>query len=69
MAPQLTGYAYLGLLLFYLALSFFMITRKNVLEIAKNGKLTSGKCWAVTAVFVWCVISLSQVSTFLYFNF
>lgn len=69
LAPQLTGYAYLGLLLFYLALSFFMITRKNVLEIAESGKLTSGKCWAVTIVFVWCVISLSQVSTFLYFNF
>ncbi len=69
LAPQLVGYAYLGLLLLYLGLSFFMITRKNVLEIAESGKLTSTKCWAVALVFLWCVVSLSQVSTFLYFNF
>ena len=69
LAPQLVGYAYLGLLFLYLGLSFFMINRPNVLEIAENGKLTSGKCWAVALVFLWCVVSLSQVSTFLYFNF
>ncbi len=69
LAPQLTGFAYLALLLLYLCFSFFMITRKNVLEIAEDGKLTSGKCWAAVIVFIWCVVSLSQVSTFLYFNF
>ena len=69
LAPQLTGFAYLALLLLYLCFSFFMITRKNVLEIAEDGKLTSRKCWAAVIVFIWCVVSLSQVSTFLYFNF
>lgn len=68
-APSLTGYACLALLLFYLAFSFFLITRKNALEIAENGEMSSKKCWGISILFIWCVISLSQVSTFLYFNF
>ena len=68
-APDVVKYAYLLLLVVYLALSFFLIFRKNALEIATDGKFSSGKCWAVSIIFVWCVISLSQVSTFLYFNF
>ncbi|MCH5256605.1 MAG: MBOAT family protein [Lachnospiraceae bacterium] len=68
-APSVVRYAYLLLLVVYLAFSFFLIFRKNALEIATDGKLSSGKCWAVSIIFVWCVISLSQVSTFLYFNF
>lgn len=69
MAPSLTGYAFLALLLCYLAFSFFLITRKNALEIAESGEMSSKKCWGISVIFVWCVISLSQVSTFLYFNF
>lgn len=68
-APSYTGYAFLALLICYLAFSFFLITRKNALTIAENGELSSGKSWGIAVVFVWCVISLSQVSTFLYFNF
>lgn len=68
-APDMVGYAYLLLFVFLIVLSFVLIFRKNALEIAQNGKMTSGKCWAVSVIFVWCVISLSQVSTFLYFNF
>ncbi|MDE6663037.1 MAG: MBOAT family protein, partial [Lachnospiraceae bacterium] len=68
-APDVVKYAYLLLLIVYLAVSFFLIFRKNALEIATDGKFCSGKCWAVSIIFVWCVISLSQVSTFLYFNF
>lgn len=68
-APDIVKYAFLLLLLFYLGLSFFMISRKNALQIAEEGKMTSRKCWIITILFVWCVISLSQVSTFLYFNF
>ena len=68
-APDVVKYAYLLLLVVYLAVSFFLIFRKNALEIATDGKFSSAKCWAVSIIFVWCVISLSQVSTFLYFNF
>ncbi|MCM1252468.1 MAG: MBOAT family protein [Clostridium sp.] len=69
LAPGLVGYAYLALLFFYLGLSFYLMFRKNALQIAEGGKLSSKKCWAVSILFVWCIISLSQVSTFLYFNF
>ncbi|MBD5520621.1 MAG: MBOAT family protein [Lachnospiraceae bacterium] len=68
-APDVVKYAYLLLLIVYLAVSFFLIFRKNALEIATDGKFGPVKCWAVSIIFVWCVISLSQVSTFLYFNF
>lgn len=68
-APGLVGYAYLALLLLYLGFSFFLIFRENALQTAENGEMSSGKCWAVSILFVWCVISLSQVSAFLYFNF
>ncbi len=68
-APDVVKYAYLLLLIVYLAVSFFLIFRKNALEIATDGKFSARKCWAVSIIFVWCVISLSQVSTFLYFNF
>lgn len=68
-APNAVGYAYIALLLFYLAISFFFVFRKNALEIAENGKMTSRKCWGLSILFVWCIVSLSQVSTFLYFNF
>ena len=69
LAPNMVRYAYLALLLFYLGFSFFLISRKNALQIAADGKMSSKKCWMVSILFVWCIISLSQVSTFLYFNF
>ena len=69
LAPGIVGYAYLALLLLYLGFSFFLMFRKNALQIATDGKMSSKKCWAVSILFVWCIISLSQVSTFLYFNF
>lgn len=42
---------------------------KNAVQIA--GKIKAKAVYAVLlgAVFVWCILSLSQVSTFLYFNF
>lgn len=68
-APGLIKYAFLLFLIFLLALSFFLIFRKNALEIAQDGNFSSGKCWGICIIFIWCIISLSQVSTFLYFNF
>ena len=42
---------------------------KNVQEIAKKWKMSWISAIAIAIVFVWCVVSLSGVSTFLYFNF
>ena len=68
-APSLVSYIYLIFMILLFALAFFLIFRPNAYERAKNGELTSAKCWIACILFVWCVISLSQVSTFLYFNF
>ncbi len=42
---------------------------KNVQELAKTWKMSWISAIAMAIVFVWCVVSLSGVSTFLYFNF
>ena len=68
-APSVVKYVSLLVFVVYLLFSFFLISGKNALQIATDGKLTSKKCWAVSIIFIWCIISLSQVSTFLYFNF
>ena len=67
--PSLVSYVYLIFMVLLFALAFFLIFRPNAYERAENGELTSAKCWIACILFVWCVISLSQVSTFLYFNF
>ena len=67
--PSVANYAYILIFILYLALSFFLIFRKNALSIATDGKLTSGRCLLLSVLFVWSIVSLSQVSTFLYFNF
>lgn len=42
---------------------------KNVQELAKASKMSVMSAMVIGIVFVWCVLSLSGVSTFLYFNF
>lgn len=42
---------------------------KNAAGIVKDSKLGIGSAALTAALFVWCVVSLSGVSTFLYFNF
>ena len=68
-APSAAGYLYLIVMLVLFALAFFLVFRKNAYERATYNELTSKSCWGICILFVWCVISLSQVSTFLYFNF
>ena len=68
-APSLVSYVYLIFMVLLFVLAFYLIFRPNAYERAENGELTSAKCWIACILFVWCVISLSQVSTFLYFNF
>lgn len=68
-APSLLTYAYVALLILLLMLSAFIITRKNALEIVKDKPLTYRKCMVTVILLVWCIISFSQVSTFIYFNF
>ena len=68
-AATAVNYLYLFVMLLLFVLAFYLIFHKNAYERATYNELTSGRCWAVSILFIWCVISLSQVSTFLYFNF
>ncbi len=54
-----------GFLVFSLVLSMRKTTRKRL----EGRALTKGFSTKLAILFVWAVISLSQVSTFLYFNF
>lgn len=67
--PSYTGYLSLILWILFLILCFFIISRKNSMEIIVKGSYSKKFIWAISLLFVWCIISLSQVSTFLYFNF
>lgn len=55
-----------GFVLVTLFITFFM---PNVHEIARKSKYYTGQALLTAVLFVWCVVSLSGVSTFLYFNF
>ncbi len=68
-APELLNYAYLAVFLLLLAVSAFILTRKNAVQIVREHPLDKKLCFFVIIIFVWSVISFSQVSTFIYFNF
>lgn len=68
-APHMLNIAYVVLFLLILAISAFGLTRKNSLEIVKATNYRSEFCWYITIIFIWSLISFSQVSTFIYFNF
>lgn len=68
-APAAVNYLYLFVMLALFVLAFYLIFHKNAYERATRNELTSGRCWGICILFIWCIISLSQVSTFLYFNF
>lgn len=68
-APHLTNGMYVIFMILFFVLAFYLIFRPNAYERAMQGELTSGRCWGICILLVWCIVSLSQVSTFLYFNF
>lgn len=59
----------------YLMIAFTVVTigmvffGKNAKTISENSKRTVLNACMIAVLFVWCVLSLSGVSTFLYFNF
>lgn len=68
-APDLVKYLYLIFMILLFVLAFYLIFRPNAYERTMKGELTSRRCWYCCLLLLWCVVSLSQVSTFLYFNF
>lgn len=59
----------------YLCVGFLVVTLgmvfgcRNAGEMAERLKMKAGSMAATAVLFLWCVLSLSGVSTFLYFNF
>lgn len=67
--PAYNNILSLILLIFFLIICAVLIFRKNAHERAFESKLTT-KTYVFTGILlVWCIISFSQVSTFIYFNF
>lgn len=64
--PYSEMYLCVGFLLVSLGLVFF---HKNAGEMAERFQAKAGSMVLTAVLFVWCVLSLSGVSTFLYFNF
>lgn len=67
--PQMVSTMYYYLFLVVLAVSVFIVTRRNTSEIVTTKKKGFGMALALAFLLMWSVISLSGVSTFLYFNF
>lgn len=67
--PQYTNVLFLFYLLLLLGCGIYFIRGMTAEEwIKKRGQTTAGT-FLLATLFVWCFISLSQVSVFLYFNF
>ena len=61
--------AYLITLVVILIISAFIMTRKNSSEIIKTAKMTTKTAILLAVIFIWSFISLSNVSTFIYFQY
>ena len=60
---------YILMIVFTIVILLVTFFGKNVHEMAKAWKQSWISAVALAIVFIWCVVSLSGVSTFLYFNF
>lgn len=68
-APRHVVTLHMAELFFALAVGMLLITRKNARQRIEGRVLTGRFAGGLAILFVWSVISLSGVSTFLYFNF
>ncbi len=68
-APQLLVVVNLFILLVIMAVSIYALFQKRTREIVENCTWKTGFSLKMSILFVWAVISMSGVSTFLYFNF
>jgi len=67
--PSAMNLMYLWTLLLPMVISVLLIRGKRAeVWIEEKGRSTFG-LWVLASLFVWSFVSLSRVSTFLYFNF
>lgn len=68
-APQLLGTANMAVLLIVALIGIVVLGGKTTRKIVENSSWSNGAALRIALLFVWSVLSLSGVSTFLYFNF
>ncbi|WP_330363221.1 MBOAT family O-acyltransferase [Butyrivibrio sp. VCD2006] len=68
-AKNLTNMVYLVSWIVLLLISFLVIRSKNAREIVENGVPSKKFTALLVILFMWSFVSLSQVSTFIYFQF
>ncbi len=67
--PGYQGFVYLAAFILLMIICIFLLRRKSPEEIVREGKYSTKMAVMLAVIFIWSVISLSGVSTFLYFNF
>jgi alginate O-acetyltransferase complex protein AlgI len=67
--PNGENIVYVACFLLLIAVSGFIMTRKNTQEIVENTRFDTKTAIGLAIVFLWSFISLSNVSTFIYFQY
>lgn len=67
--PRYKGFVYLTAFLILMVVCIILLRKKTPEEFVREGKYTTKTAVCLSVIFIWSVISLSGVSTFLYFNF
>ncbi len=67
--PGYQGFVYLAAFILLMIICIFLLRGKSPEEIVIEGKYSTKMAVMLAVIFIWSVISLSGVSTFLYFNF
>lgn len=68
-APNLINVLYIVTMTIIVAISTIVVCSKNAIQIVDEQKESKLKSFFFIILFAWSVISFSQVSTFIYFNF
>ena len=68
-APSMIRGLYLVAFIIVMVICALLLRGKNAEDIVKEGNYTPAKAIGLSIILIWAVISLSGVSTFLYFNF
>ena len=68
-APSMIRSLYLIAFIIVMVICALLLRGKNAEDIVKEGNYTPAKAIGLSIILIWSVISLSGVSTFLYFNF
>ena len=68
-APGMIRSLYMVAFILVMVICTLLLCGKNAEDIVKERKYTTGKAIGLAMILIWSVISLSGVSTFLYFNF